>query len=98
MSELKLVSQQPGSIGPLVENAIIGSLRDTEQGIQITQKRLQAFEQKYQMTTEVFIQRYENDELEETLDLAEWIGEHRMLKGLQEDAAQLRGIRIELVA
>jgi hypothetical protein len=58
-------------------------LRDTEKGIQITQKRLQEFEQKHQMTTEAFIQRYENDELEETLDLAEWVGEYRMLKGLQ---------------
>ena len=44
------------------------------------------------MITSEFIQRYENDELDETLEFGEWIGEYRMLQGLIEDADQLRGI------
>lgn len=92
MNELKLISRSPGLIRPLVENAITGFLCEIENGIQITQKRLQEFENQYQMNTEDFIRRYENDELPETLELGEWIGEYRMLKGLQEDAMQLRGI------
>ena len=92
MNELKLVSKHPGSIRALVESAIMGSLREIEQGIQRTQQRLQNFETQYQMSTEEFVRRYENDELIETFELGEWIGEYRMLKGLQEDATQLRGI------
>jgi hypothetical protein len=45
------------------------------------------------MLTEVFVQRYENDEFQETLEFGEWIGEYRMLKGLRDDVMQLRGIK-----
>jgi hypothetical protein len=92
MSELKLTSRHPGSIKSLVEGAISATLRSTEAGIQTTEQRLQEFEQKYQIPTAEFIQRYENDEFQETLELAEWIGEYRMLQGLKEDSERLRGI------
>jgi len=45
------------------------------------------------MTTAEFVARYENNELPETLDSAEWIGEHRLLARLREKADVLRGIR-----
>jgi hypothetical protein len=35
------------------------------------------------MTSAEFLQRYENDELPETLELDEWIGEIKMLQRLQ---------------
>jgi hypothetical protein len=92
MNELKLISKRPESIKPLVESAIAAALRSTEEGVHTTQQRLQAFEDAYQITTEDFIQRYENDEFQETLEFAEWIGEHRMLKRLQEKAERLREI------
>ncbi len=92
MNELKLVSQHPGAIRPLVESAIIAALHETELGIHKTEQRLQEFEHKYQIPTEDFVRRYENDEFAETLELGEWIGEYRMLKGLHEDAMRLRGI------
>ena len=92
MTELKLISKRSISIQPLVKNAIDSFVRSTEEGIQTTQKNLIAFEIKYGMTTSEFIQRYENDELDETLEFGEWVGEYRMLRGLMEDADQLRGI------
>jgi hypothetical protein len=46
------------------------------------------------MLTEAFVQRYVNDEFEETLEFVEWIGEYRMLQGLKEDAIQLRGLSL----
>jgi hypothetical protein len=100
MNELKLVSKRTESIKPLVEGTILeetakpnaAALRSTEDGIQKTQLSLQEFEQTYQMLTEDFIQRYENDEFQETLEFAEWIGEQRMLKRLQEKVERLREI------
>ena len=92
MTELKLISKRSASIQPLVKNAIDSFVRSAEEGIQKTQQNLITFETKYGMITSEFIQRYENDELDETLEFGEWIGEYRMLQGLIEDADQLRGI------
>jgi hypothetical protein len=92
MTELKLISKQSTSIQPIVQNAIDSFVRSSEDGIQKTQQRLHEFERKYLMSTQEFIERYENDELDETLEFGEWIGESRMLQGLLEDVEQLRGI------
>ena len=92
MTELRLISKQSASIQPIVQNAIDSFVRSSEDGIQKTQQRLSEFESKYLMSTREFIQRYENDELDETLEFGEWVGESRMLQGLLEEVEQLRGI------
>jgi len=51
MEELKLISKYPGSLRPLVSGALAAALRSTEEGIRQTQKRLQEFEAKYQLST-----------------------------------------------
>jgi hypothetical protein len=94
MTELKLVSQHPDSLKPVVEGVLAEALRSIEAGIQRTSQRLHAFETCYQLTTEEFIQRYENDEFQETPDFDEWIGEYKMLRELRKDADRLRGIQI----
>jgi hypothetical protein len=45
------------------------------------------------MTTKDFVRRFENDELDETLELAEWIGEYRLLQRLSDKTEALRGVR-----
>ena len=70
-----------------------GALRLLEVGIQRTEQRLKEFEHKHQMTTEEFVARYENDELPETLELAEWIGEHRLFVRLRDKADTVREIQ-----
>lgn len=92
MNELKLTSKHSGSLKPLLEGAIAEALRSTEAGIQLTAQRLRDFEEKYQLSTEAFLHRYENDEFQETLELDEWIGEFRLLQRLQEKVERLRGI------
>jgi hypothetical protein len=52
-------------------------------GIDRGEARLRVFETRYGMTSAEFLQRYENDELPETLELDEWIGEIKMLQRLQ---------------
>jgi hypothetical protein len=78
---------------PLVEGALQNELRLLEAGIRRSEQRLQAFEVRYSLSTVAFIQRYENDELEETLEFAEWIGEYRFKERLLEKADILRAIR-----
>ena len=87
MTELRLISRQSVSIQPIVQNAIDSFVRSSEDGIQKTQQRLSEFERKYLMSTREFVQRYENDELNETLEFGEWVGESRMLQGLLRDVS-----------
>lgn len=93
MSELVLVSAQKRPLRPLVEAALTNEARLLEAGIRRTEQRLRDFEKERQMTTAEFVARYENDELPETLESTEWIGEHRLLIRLREKADVLRGIR-----
>jgi hypothetical protein len=93
MTVLKLTSSRETSLRPLVEAALQNELRILQAGIRRTEQRVQAFEAQYQMASAEFLRRYENDELPETLDVAEWIGEQRMLTRLREKAATLQEIQ-----
>jgi len=95
MTDLRLVSTRKRQLKPLVEAAIANELRLLEAGVRRTEQRLLEFEGKYSLGTQKFISRYENDELEETVDFDEWIGEFRMLTRLREKVDTLRGIRFE---
>jgi hypothetical protein len=94
MAELTLISPSQRPIQPLVEGALPNELRLLEAGIRRSEQRLQEFETRYGLSTIDFIQRYENDELEETLEFAEWIGEYRLRERLLEKAEALRAIQI----
>ena len=93
MAELTLVSPLGRRLRPLVEAAIQNELRLLAAGIRRTEQRLRAFEDQYGLATAEFLSQYENDQLEETLDFDEWIGEWRMLERLQDNASTLREIR-----
>ena len=94
MSDLRLISTRKRQLKPLVEAALENELRLQEVGIRKTEENLRKFEKKYHMATQEFVSRYENDELEETMDFAEWIGEFRLVERLREKANTLRDIQI----
>lgn len=93
MTELVLVSNRQLPLKPLIETALANEVRLLEVGIRRTERRLRALETTHGMTTREFMSRFENDELEETLELAEWIGEYRLLQRLNEKIEALRGVR-----
>lgn len=93
MTDLRLVSTRKRQLKPLVEAALGNELRLLEAGIRQTEQQLRKFEDKYHLSTQELVSRYENDELEETIDFAEWIGEFRLLERLQEKADTVRDIR-----
>jgi hypothetical protein len=97
MAELKIRSKYPDSLKSIVESALAEKLRSLEAGIRRTEERILEFEAKYQLSTEEFLHRYENDEFQETLDLDEWIGEAWMLKKLQEDLDIFKGIELVII-
>lgn len=93
MTALTLTSSGRHPLQPLVEAAIQNELRLLQAGIRRTEQRLTAFETEYGLTSQKFVRRYEKDELGETLDFAEWVGEYRLLEQLSEKAETLREIR-----
>lgn len=92
VAELTLVSTAQRPLKPLIEAALANELRLLEAGIRRTQYRLHELEAQYQLSTDEFIRRFEDDELGETLEFAEWVGEYRLLERLYEKAGILRGI------
>lgn len=93
MTTLTLVSPQPYPLQPLVESALANEMRLLEMALRQTNERLRAFETQYHLTTAEFVARYAADQVEETLDTIEWLGEHRMSKRIQQKLDALRGVK-----
>lgn len=92
MAELKIICEYPETLKQFIEEILSKRITSLEDGIRRTEQRIKEFENKYQMSTEEFLRRYENDEIQETLEIDEWIGESWMLKRLQEDLDMFKGI------
>lgn len=93
MTKLTLISTRKQPLKPLVEAALNNELRLLMAGIQRTKKNIHSYESRFGMKTEDFLKRYENDELDETLEFAEWIGEFRMLNRLEEKTETLQEVQ-----
>ena len=93
MTRLTLISSRKQPLKPLVEAALNNELRLLDAGVKRTEKKLKLFETQFGMTTTAFLKRYENNELQETLEFAEWVGEYRMLFRLIEKTQTLREVQ-----
>ena len=94
MAALTLTTSRQRPLRALVEAALDNELRLLQAGIQRTERRLETFETRYGLSSQDFLRQYENDELPETLDFAEWVGEYRLLARLREKAVTLQEIQI----
>ena len=68
MTEVKLKSKYPEAIKQIIKTALAERLAEIKQGSQRTQYRIQELEIKYQLSTEQFIQKFNNDELNHSWD------------------------------
>lgn len=92
MPELKIKSKDPESLRRIIESALSERLHSVQAGIKKTKERLLSYETQYQLSTEEFITRFNNDELPHSLDFDEWIGESRMLEHLQQTKESIEEI------
>ncbi len=95
MTTLTLTSPHERPLRSLVESALKNEQRLLQAGIGRTEQRLREFETKYALSSTEFLHRYENDELQETLDFVEWIGEYRLLERMREKVDILQEIHFE---
>lgn len=92
MAQLILNSKSPEALRQIIKSALSERLHSIQIGIKRTEDRLQKFETKYQLSTEEFIKRFNNDELNHSFDFDEWIGESKMLAHLQETKEAIEGV------
>ena len=93
MTALTLISPHTYPLQPLVESALANEVRLLEAALHQTKARLIAFETQYHLPTSEFVDRYANDQVDETLETIEWLGEYRMLKRIQQKLDALRGVQ-----
>jgi hypothetical protein len=93
MTVLTITSERNDHIEPLLTSAIAAKLRMLEIGLRQTQARLAAFEQASKMSTADFIARYARNDIAETLDTLEWLGEYRLMQSIQDEVDALHALR-----
>lgn len=82
------------SLRSLVESALDSDIQSMEDGLRRTQERIRAFETQYGFSTNELLERYRQNQIQETLETIEWVGEHRMEYHLLNRLHSLRGIRV----
>ena len=93
MTQLTLISPRDVALQPLIESAIANQLRILEVGMRQTLHRIKAFEEQFGLKTDDFVPKYANDEIQETLDTIEWLGEYRMAQRIQTKIDTLKEIQ-----
>jgi hypothetical protein len=77
----------------LLRTAVESKVLHIRLGIEVTQARLHAFEQRYGMPSEEFIKKSTVEDLAGgDLDYVEWAGEWKILRQLREDLRRLEAI------
>jgi len=94
MAEIVIKTGKSKSIMPVLESAIRNQLKMLKVSINRTKMKIQDFEQKYNMSTEQFLQKIREGMDEDNLDYVDWIGETKILKRLEEEYKELEGVRI----
>lgn len=92
MTTLTLTSHTDYPLRPLVESAIANEVRLLEAALHQAEARLHTFEVEYGLTTAEFVARYADDQIEETLETIEWLGEYRMAESIHQKLDALREV------
>ena len=94
MAEIVIRTGKPESVMSVLDSAIRNQLKLLKTSITRTKIRIMDFEQKYNMSTEQFMQKIRKDIDDDNLDFVEWIGETKILKRLEEEYNELEGLRV----
>jgi len=87
-----LVSSQDYPLRSFIESAVKKELRQLEDAFRQTQAQLRVFEARYELSTDEFVSSYEANQIDETLETIEWLGEYRMAQHIQRKIDGVKGI------
>lgn len=82
------------SLRSFVESVLDSEIQSLEDGLRRTRERIHGFEAQYGLSTAAFLERYRQNQIDETLETIEWVGESRMEHHLLNRLRSLKGIRV----
>lgn len=94
LGQVTIQTETPTLLKPLLRAAIQNETKALQQGIRRTRERLTVFERQYSMTSDEFERRFEAGEIQETLDLIDWLMEVQALRLLNEQHQALKNARL----
>ena len=93
MTEIILRSANVSKAATVIRNAIDKEIARLEKGTERAIARLTQFEEKYQVSSSEFVERFAAEDLAgKDLEYVEWIGEYRLYQQLTEDLTLLRNL------
>lgn len=94
MSQIILKADDTISIKPLIVSALHAEENELRTGILKTKQKLAAFERKYNLSTEDFLNISTESLPFNELEAIEWSGEYETLKRLEDELSSLKKIEI----
>lgn len=95
LQEIIIRTENADALKPLVRAAMEREAKLLEHSIQRTRSALEAFEKRYNMTTEEFERKFKSHEIEETLDFLDWWMEVEALRHLENQLQSMRGAQLD---
>lgn len=93
MAEVILRTTKPEKAVTMIEDAIAAKIAQMELSKQRYRKKLEKFEQKYNLTSEEFINNWTAEDLEgKDLEYIEWAGEYKLFLLVEENLNILKSL------
>jgi hypothetical protein len=92
MVKLQVIADQD-EVSPLIRSAILAEIKRLELGLHKTQKAIRQFEEKYRISSEIFLRDYAAEDLDGgDAEYIEWAGELDIQQDILEDLRKLQAI------
>lgn len=95
LQEIVIRTENADALKPLVRAAMDREAKLLEHSVERTRAALEAFEKRYDMTTEEFERKFKAREIEETIDFLDWWMEVEALHHLEHQLQSMREAQLE---
>jgi hypothetical protein len=93
MAEVILKTNKPDKVSEILKDALESEKSRIRYSLELTRKRLKKFEQKYNISSQIFINQWSAEDLQGgDMEYVEWAGEYRFSLTLNERLAALESI------
>lgn len=95
LQEIVIRTENADALKPLVRAAMNREAKLLEHSVERTRTALEAFEKRYDMTTEEFERKFKAREIEESLDFLDWWMEVEAMHHLENQLQSMREAQVE---
>lgn len=95
LQEIVIRTENADALKPLVRAAMDREAKLLEHSVERTRTALEAFEKRYDMTTQEFERKFKAREIEESLDFLDWWMEVEAMHHLENQLQSMREAQVE---